>query len=416
MNICFINPNRHTQWGKPPLGLLQVATACQKAGHNVRLLDATLLDDSPGEILEYCSAIGAEAIGITAMSTDYHQALNIARKFKTEHPEIKVILGGVHSSIFPFECLDTRLFDVVVQGEGEKVILKILEELKEGNTRRIYSASEPVNLFELPIPNYSLLRVTEYKPRYPHGRHGRWISAITSRGCPYNCTFCSKAVHGREFRGMRSDDVIALIKNLIRGWGIQDITFYDDVFTLDKRRVENICNLIISHGININWECESHINSADLTMMQLMKIAGCHTLYYGIETGSQKILDNLHKGIDRERIERAVRLTKAAGIKVVGYFMFGNPGESRSTIEETMQFVADLKLDHAQFTICSPLPGSELFNQYKPEEFDNPVDWSRYQYLGDTTDPAMIVTNGLSREYILEAVRLGNEVFAKKAN
>lgn len=206
-----------------------------------------------------------------------------------------------------------------------------------------------------------------------------------------------------------------MIEKLQNDYGIMDIWFCDDIFTLDRKRLWNICNNIINRGIKINWECESHINAADLDILTSMQRAGCHTIWYGIETGSQRILDNIKKGIDLSQVRYAVSLTKKAGLNVAGYFMLGTPGESWDTIEHTIQFAQELGLDHAQFSVFCPMPGSAIYNDYIKNCHIKP-DWHDYQYLGDSQTPVMMLENGLNPKSVLKVVNYANSLFDKKGD
>jgi anaerobic magnesium-protoporphyrin IX monomethyl ester cyclase len=414
MKIVFINPNYHNRSGRPPLGLLSIASVCKEAGHSVNILDANILNLDAANVAEW--TYGYDLVGITSTTPSIGEAMSIARYIKASQPYKPIVLGGVHASVFPDECYDTGLFNAVIVGEGESAILEYLSYLASvpspRKDNRVMVRNHIIDLNSIPIPDYSLLDIDSYRPQYPHGQHGKWISASTSRGCPYTCSFCVKAVSGNKFRCMNSDRVIALLSDLTQKYGVQDITFYDDLFTLDSKRVHDICSWIISNKVDLSWTCESRVTVNDTDLLNLMAMAGCRMIYYGIESGNQNILRNLSKGITISQICNAVKVTHEAGIKAAGYFMLGCPGETKETMQQTIQFAHDLGLDHAQFSVCSPLPGSKLYEQYVKAGYPVP-DWSNFQYLGDVDKP-MFTSKELSKEDIESAVKEANEAWQVK--
>jgi anaerobic magnesium-protoporphyrin IX monomethyl ester cyclase len=404
MKVLFINPNTHSGSARPPLGLLSVATVCKQAGHEVKILDANLLNLSLSEVCQ--EAYSYPVIALTAMTPVYHEAKAIAEALFFK----RTILGGVHASIFPEECI--KSFDCVVAGEGEHAILTILDGIQEGKPcKGIYDTRlSPVNLNELPLPDYSLIEIDQYKPRYPHGKYTPWTTASTSRGCIYHCRFCSKAVFGKKFRALSPTKTLELISRLQADYGIRDITFYDDLFTCDLGRVMEICHRMINRKMGISWTCESRVNMATPEALCLMEMAGCRLIYYGLESGNQTILRRLNKGTNLDQIRLAVKLTQEAGIQAAGYFMLGAPGETPDTIQQTLDFAKSLNLDHAQFSVCSPLPGSRLYQDYI-EQGNLVPDWHNCKYLGNGDKP-MFTSGELSKDYIEKAVNDANEMFS----
>lgn len=408
MKIAFVNPNRHTQWNKPPLGLLSVATMCQQTGHEVVIIDANLHNLSPEAIANKVKK--CHLVGVTAMTPNIVEAIAINDAIKILNPVALTVLGGAHASSFALDCL-LEGFDFVVVGEGEGAMLDILKDVENGRRCGIYTKF--VDYRYLPIPNYELLNIPAYTPRYPHGRYGLWTSASISRGCPFLCTFCSKEIFGYKYRSMRTVDVLKMVETLVNEYHVKEITFYDDIFTVEKKRVVDICMSLIDKGIKVAWECESRVNIADYEVMLWMQKAGCHSIYYGIESGVQGLLNDVSKNVTLDQIRRAIRMTKEAGINPVGYFMLGLPGETRETVQMTLDFCAELELDHAQFSVCCPLPGSKLFKDMFGGKRFELKDWASFQYLGDVVTTTYM-QDGLTKEYLESAVKEANVRFAKK--
>ena len=393
MNIVFVNPPTDHPYPKPPLGLLQVATACQNAGHDVRILDADLLKLTCDEIVQ--DVADADIVGLTAMTPTYRAASKIAMRLKSE-TGVRTMIGGVHASIFPEALRGTGLYDIVVTGEGERATEALA-------LNGIYRSPELAYDY-IPTPDYSLLDVAAYKPRYPHGQRTPWTAVHTSRGCPFQCTFCSKAVFGSKYRAMPVVRLYGLLRTLVDVYGVRDITFYDDEFTLDKERLRLLCAALVGHGIGLTWTCEARVDLVNSEQLAHMGAAGCRLVYFGLESGNQDILNTLRKGTTLDQARHAVHMCHSVGIQTAAYFMLGAPGETMQSIQDTLDFAEELQLNHAQFSICTPLPGSKLYEQY-----GSPCVG---QYLGNGAVPVMV--DGAVAERVVEAVEEGNRRWARE--
>jgi radical SAM superfamily enzyme YgiQ (UPF0313 family) len=357
LKVVLINPSTNTEYPQPPLGLLSIGTVCLEAGHKVRIIDANANRLTHGDIVKQVRT--ADVVGITATSLAYSEAKILAGAIKLVYPGVHIIIGGVHATVATSEVIDSGLFDSVVVGEGENVIA---EALADRNDRTVWKAKDAVELDDMLPLNYELLE--GFVPKMSYGRHQPFMPMFTSRGCPFSCSFCSKAVFGKNYRVKKLNLVMADIKRLNAGYGIREIKFYDDVFTLDKLRTQDLALMIGGH---IDWSCMTRVNLVDKPTLKIMAQNGCHHIAYGIESGDPEILKGISKNITIEQIEQAVRYSKEAGLKVIGYFMLGAPGETAETIQKTVDFAIDLGVDHAQFSVATALPGSELYEQVAPE-------------------------------------------------
>jgi anaerobic magnesium-protoporphyrin IX monomethyl ester cyclase len=402
LKIVFINPNRHQGAGRPPLGLLSVASTCRAFGHSVRILDADMLNLEARQI----RIADEEVVGLTAMTPTIAEAFKIAGVLRGIGYAGRIILGGVHASIFPDAMAHTGLFDTIIAGPGERAIIQYLLDIKTNSVKQTYNM--PVDMRDIPLPDYSILPVLSYKPRYPHGLAGPWTCASTSRGCPYHCTFCSKAVFGNKYQAMDTSRVMDVLYKLVKNYGIKDITFYDDEFTLNHDRVLDFCDSLIRRKLDLKWTCEARVNLVDEELISAMQQAGCRLINYGIESGSQSVLDSLRKDITIEQVRTAVALTRRYGIRASGYFMLGCPGETKETVSQTVEFAQSLELDHAQFSVCWPLPGSELYNEYIKTHAA--PDWTKVGYLGGCVE-VPFATFELPAEWVLKAVETANGIF-----
>jgi anaerobic magnesium-protoporphyrin IX monomethyl ester cyclase len=239
-----------------------------------------------------------------------------------------------------------------------------------------------VDLDSLPFLAYHLLPWKKYRPHPPHGRALPFAVIITSRGCPYNCAYCSKPVFGRKFRAQSPERVVAELAYYRDKLGVREFAFYDDVFTLNKQRARDISEGILRKGLKMHWSCETRVNLVDRELLRHMKQAGCYSIAYGIESASEEILGSLCKDIELGQVEEAVGMTHEAGIQTVGYFMLGSPGETPATVKKTIDFARKLKLDFAQFSITTPFPGTRLYDLYmKGREGEN-IPWESFVYAG----------------------------------
>ncbi len=420
MKLLLINPSSHTKYPSPPLGLLQLAACVEEAGHEVKIADMNL---KPIFSLDW-----ADVIGITAVTPNVNEAIRIARIIKLgKRKEQTIILGGPHATILPEETLKAGAFDIVVAGEGDIVFPELINQMAN-NSR--YGIDDIPNLYcktgeylwetiqedvtcdlnKLPMPDYSLIDLSRYHPHPPHGRKKPWLPMITSRGCPYGCAFCSKPVFGSEYRALSAENVWLQLQSM-EADGIREVTFYDDVFTLETQRVIDICDGMMQRELNIDWSCETRTHLVSPRLLYSMEKAGCFLIAYGIESGSQPILNSLNKGINLEQVAQAIAYTREQHIQTIGYFMIGNPGETKEDIDKTIQFAIDLKLDYAQFAITTPLPGSQLYEQYLVSSHQMP-NWDAFQYanMGKATIP-MFNGQNLSTDDIRKALSDANKRF-----
>ncbi|HTY81629.1 MAG TPA: radical SAM protein [Dehalococcoidales bacterium] len=411
LKIALVNPPQFTRYPQPPLGLALVAAVLEKAGHEVSLLDANAAQLSPEAILLLVS--GSDVVGLTAMTPTISTALNIARLIKKAHPAVKIIMGGAHATMLPKETMESGPdIDVIIRGEGDETTVELLQTLearkplesvrgiayRDGGIKFTEERPCLADMDTLPFPAYHLLPWKSYQPHPPHGLRKPFAAVVTSRGCPYHCAYCSKPVFGTKFRAQSPERVLTELEYIQKTLGAKEIAFYDDSFTLDKKRVHAITDKIIAARLKLAWSCETRVNLVDKELLKHMKEAGCYSVAYGIESASPEIIKVLHKDTTIPQVEEAVRATHEAGIDVVGYFMIGSPGETPETIRQTIDFARKLRVDFAQFSVTTPFPGTELYEIYMQNRKE-PVSWDSFVYAG-TDNPTMPVfeSDKLSRE------------------
>lgn len=364
MKITFINPSQRTRYPQPPIGLALLAGIAKSRGHKVQIVDLNVNNEPK------FNPVLSDLIGITAMTPTIVEAQKLLKSMSWL--ACKKVIGGVHPTIFPE---DNTNVDYVVRGEGENFLDYLFE--------KINTPPRVDSLDLLPYPAYSLLEMDRYKPHPPHGKYGKWLPMLTSRGCPYKCSFCSKAVFGNKYRHMSPIRVVEEIKYYIGRYKVREIGFYDDVFTMNESHTLDLLELLGPLGIK--WSCETRVNLVNEQLLKSMKKAGCYSISYGLESGSQKILNTISKDITLDQNRKAILLTHKAGIESVGYFMVGAPNEGVLDIAKTVEFSKSIPLDYAQFSIAMPLPGSELYSIWSSNH--PTTDWSKFHYEGSSDSP-----------------------------
>jgi anaerobic magnesium-protoporphyrin IX monomethyl ester cyclase len=294
--------------------------------------------------------------------------------------------------------------DVIVKGEGEETTKELVEAIGRGiplngvkgitfrgGNEMIDTDPRPFikNIDDIPFPSRDLLPMSLYE-----FNGVGYTTMLTSRGCPFKCSFCSSSrLFGGYWRGRSPENVLREMKIIYDEYSVRNIEFLDDTFTLNQKRAEKICDGIIEQGWDISWGASSRVDTLSRKLVEKMKKAGCWILFLGIESGSQRILDAMRKGITIEQAKKAVRMVKEAGIRVLGSFIIGFPQDTLETIRETIKFAKRLNLDYAQFSILTPYPGTPLFDYVKGSNMLLTEDWSRYT----ATEP-IIRIEGLSEE------------------
>jgi anaerobic magnesium-protoporphyrin IX monomethyl ester cyclase len=381
--ISLINPDAPVEVVKklgistPPLGLGYLASVLRKSGFRVRILDNAVENLSIDEIIKKVK--DSFIVGITSTTPTFSSALRYACAIKERLPHIFVILGGVHVSFRPYDAFPC--VDAVCIGEGERTIVEVAERVEgdeslngvEGVFYKDAKDSTKVvanlprgrieNLDSIPFPAYDLMPLEKYTLL---GKRLNNFPMITSRGCPFKCRYCSSSLFmGHKFRMRSADNVVDEIEWLVEDFGAKHIAFGDDTFTFNKKRVEEICDKIVRRKLDISWSCSSRVDTINVGMLKSMKRAGCSAIYYGVESVSEKVLNYYKKKIKLEQVKRAVEITKKIGILTICSFIIGAPFETKKDMKDTLKFALELDPDYAQFSILTPYPGTDIYNEAK---------------------------------------------------
>lgn len=389
MKILLINPPRWNELvGKnpsiiekhrgfnPPLGLLYLASAIKKmTNYKLEVVDTQPLKWSYSRLREYLEGKSFDVIGIPVMSFTLVDAYKTARLIKKINPVTKVVFGGTHIHLFPSETINLEGIDFAFMGEAEFSFVKFLKCLnnpsqycevpgliyKNKNGEIIKNDFVPLdNLDEVFFPDRSLLNIKSYNSLL--SKESLSTTIISSRGCPFRCAFCDRPLSPitSRFRYRSYENVVDEICECLE-LGIKDFLFYDDTFTVNKKRVLDICEEIIKRNLNIRWDIRTRVDTVDEEMLKLLKRAGCTAIHYGVESGNDRILKVIKKGYKVEKVKETFKLTKKVGINTLAYFMIGLPTENKRNIQESFDLAKELKPEYVHFTIFSPYPGTELY-------------------------------------------------------
>lgn len=381
-----------------PMGLGYIAAVLLEEGFKVSLLDPENERIGFEGIRKRIREEAPDIVGISCVTPTFSNAQKVAKIVK-EEIRCLIVLGGVHASALPEQTLGNYPeFDIVVIGEGEYTMRELCEAIqsdrkeldnikgiafrKNGRVIKTPPREWISDLDGLPFPARHLVNMEGYKIQ-PHMNIGKKTATmITSRGCPFNCIFCSAHINmGRGYRPHSPKRVIAEIEHLKQNYGIQHIYFHDDTITVQKDRVAEICNLLLAKKIGISWICMARVNSLSEDLAALMKKAGCYGIGFGVESGDETVLKNIKKGITLEQCRAAYRYCKKFGIRTYATLMFGNPGETKESAEKTIKFAIELDPDIAMFYVLTPFPGSEVFNMYNKKLFQASEDFDSYNIL-----------------------------------
>ncbi len=383
----FCPSNDRSIFRFPPLGLGYIASHLKQHSISVDLVDCTFLTQE--EALEKIRNSDPKIIGIYSMFSMKNKAIQMAKLLR-KNCEL-LVAGGPLPTLNIEDFLQD--FDIVVIGEGEETTLELAHGLDKGDdlTRVKGIAYMKNNRVELnpprgfiedldniPFPARELFDNQAYKSYYSQRFKYTVTSMITSRGCPFNCDFCSRPIFGNRFRTRSAANIVDEMERVLT-LDYDRIWFADDCFTLERKRLIEICNEIAQRGITIEWECLSRVDTIDREVTDKMKRAGCVRMFFGIESGNNSVLALMKKQANTKQAKEAVGVTKLSGIQVGAFFILGYPGENDETVLDTVRFASSLPLDYLSFTFPYPIPGTPLYARLKDRIVDD--DWTEPKSL-----------------------------------
>ncbi len=335
-----------------PLGLMYLASCLRDAGYDARItnLAGHSTESWKSKIKE------ADLYGIQLYTPTSKLGIDIAEYIKEKFPGKPLICGGAHPSALP-ESHELKIFDNIVVGEGEVSIVKIADAYRnKKKIPRIIRNDFMKDLDSIPLPAWDLVDIIGFHRKVDDHR---CFGIMGSRGCSFDCAFCDQAIMGNKVRFRSIDNIVCEIKEAISRYGVRHFEFFDDMFTVRKSRLVEFKEK--TKGFNIGYRCNGRTDILTKDTYVLLKESGCKVVCFGIESGSQKILDKMSKKNTVENNYKAIKIAQDAGLVVIGYFMIGFPGETSETIEESIEFVERSEIDQAQFYTFVPLPGCDVY-------------------------------------------------------
>jgi len=365
----------------PPLGLLSLGAVLENSGYEVKVYDSDLRNSNMEQLVGYVKDYNPDFVGIYCNTSNYHRVASYAENIK-KIKNYPICLGGPHPVIEPAEILKNKNIDYVIMGEGEMTIIEFFEFLNgkkdlglvKGLAFKNNDGSIVVNqrreliqeLDSLPMPARHLVEMEKYRPSPHHYKELPMATMIVSRGCPFGCLYCaSRNIWGRNYRTRSVPKVIEEIKFLIDKYKIKNINFWDDLWGAKPGWTEEFCRRMIDEKIKISWSCERRVDTVNLETLKMMKKAGCYSIFYGIESFDQECLDAVNKGIKVEQAQKAMELTKKAGIEVRANFILGLPNETPEKVKAMVKKICKINPDYIKFNILTPYPGTALYQEVK---------------------------------------------------
>ena len=398
-HVTLVNPpypsGSHQHPPFTPLGLGYLAAVLEKNNYAVDVIDCQALGISYDEFKHELSKRQPTIVGMTSTTLTYKSALKITKIAKEVHPDCLTVLGGCHVTFWDENALkECPSLDVVVRKEGETTILELVQRIEAGKSFNdllgitcrdgesfIRNPDRPYieDLDSLPFPAHHLWPLDRLK------KYGDvMFPLMTSRGCVFWCEFCSAVrMFGRRYRMRSAKNVVDEMEHLHKTFGSSTFTFYDDAFTVDPARVEEICKELHDRNLKLTWDCGTRVDMVNKEMLQKMKDAGCIAVWFGVEAGSQLVLDKMGKGFTAQLTKNAFKMAQDVGLMTIASVVFGFPGETKETAMETIKFIQEINPDDVGFYIATPYPGTPMAEQVKQNGWLRVTDFDRY----DTATP-----------------------------
>ncbi|MBZ9570980.1 B12-binding domain-containing radical SAM protein [Methanobrevibacter sp. TMH8] len=454
-DVLLINPIDNTAvknglgLNVPPLNLMYLGGMLEENSFSVKILDDDLYQEGSEKISNIVSKIDPLVVGVTATTATIKESLKYIRAVKEKLPNALTVIGGPHSTFLPVETLNEEPnLDVVVIGEGEETLVEVADKYSiyenienfsdiKGIVYRDRISSGRIDSAAIDSNNVDIDRISSdgiYKGRnHNEGFHGEQIKIneprplikdldslpfparhlipfksyklsnqaggmITSRGCPYSCNYCSSSlIMGKKFRTRSPDNVVDELEVLVDKYGLKDVAFLDDIFMLNKKRAKLIADEIKRRNIDVSFVASSRVNTVDKSLLESLKNVGMKTLYCGVESGSQRVLDLMKKGITLQQARDAFKTAKEVGVDVIGSFILGYPGETSKEMDETINFSIELDPDYSQYSILTPFPGTPIHSQLNDGNLLSTNGWDDYTVLKSVINYEKL---GLSKSFV----------------
>ena len=406
MKITLVNPpyppSVHSHPPFIPLGLAYLGAVAEKAGHEVTVIDCQAEKLTYETFRSRITKTPSDVIGVTSTTLLYKSAMQLITIVKEIQPQAVTMLGGSHGTFWDENALsEYPSLDVVVRKEGEQTFIELLTKLqtkanfsevlgvtfrKDGKIIRTPDRPFLEDLDSLPFPAHHLLPLNALK------HNGKILFPLfTSRGCVYWCDFCSTVrMFGRGYRMRSPKNVVDEMQLVHDKYGVGQVTFYDDAFSVNRERVVKICEELHSRKLDMTWDCGTRVDMVDRDLLKTMYNAGCIAVWLGVESGSEAMLGAMNKRIKLDQTRTAYKTAHEVGLMTIANTVLGFPGETEQTAWETIRFIKELNPDDVGFYVATPYPGTPMYEQVKANGWLKVTDFDKYDTAGPTFEtPSM---------------------------
>ncbi len=413
MKITLVNPpypaSVHSHPAFIPLGLAYLGAVAEQAGHQVTVIDCQAEKLSPETFKARFLQTPSDLVGVTATTLLYKTAMQLITLAKQLQPQAVTVLGGSHGTFWDQNAIEEYpALDVVVRREGEQTFLELIDKLESQSSlkdvlgvtyrdgdKSVRNLDRPFieDLDSLPFPAHHLFPLEKLK------HNGKIIfPLVSSRGCVYWCDFCSTVrMFGRGYRMRSPGNVVDEMQLIHDKYGVDQVTFYDDAFSVDRDRVVKICQQLHERKLQLKWDCGTRVDMVDRELMKTMRDAGCFAVWLGVESGSEIILGAMNKKIKIDQTKLAYKTAHELGLMTIANVVLGFPGETEQTARQTIKLVKELNPDDVGFYIATPYPGTPMYEEVIKKGWLRVTDFDKYDTAGPTFE-----TPTLSMEKVAE--------------
>ena len=403
-----------------PYATLCLAAVCEQYGYtDIKVIDTEVRELTAREIVDIARSYGPDVVGITVHSITRTYCSDLLNAIRKDCGNATLVAGGPHVKLYPGDLVENGAADYCVSGEADFAFADLVRAIDRGesleeipnmvfrrNGETVHVPDRPMiqDMDSLPYPSFHLIAddMRRYHPQVMIYRRRPWTILLSSRGCPYSCTFCPSARMWakRKWRMHSAEYVVGMMEHVQREFGIREVCFNDCSFAINRKRVYRICELIKERGLRMTWSANVNLEGLDdQDMLCRMREAGCWLVSCGIETGNDEIMKSIRKPLTIAEAEATLRMIDRAGIRIRGYFMLGHLKDTQDTIQQTIDFSKAMPLYSANYSILSPIPGSEI---YEALAGSNPeCEWSLSSWGGDKRDK-LFAAEGLTADYLLD--------------
>jgi anaerobic magnesium-protoporphyrin IX monomethyl ester cyclase len=421
MKVTFVYPRASYFYDRTPylpLGIAYLAANIQDVVDGIECVDGNILS---GESYEQAIAtINSDLICISATLLQMKEAARIANEIKARHPSSQVVIGGYGPHSLPLSDLfQMGKFDIFVKGEGELTLREVVDCLKRDgdlgavsnlvfahNNEVISTKPNPelLRLDSLPLPDRTFFDVPSYQRIWKQSTGMTSLHMITSRGCPFDCTFCDKTLTGRKYRSRAPKLIVDEMEQLWQRYQPDDIFLFDDLFTLRREQVLRVCREIKQRGLSLKWSAQGRVGLVNLEVLSALKDAGCAELFFGVESGSNRILSFFKKGFTREQVIKTFAACQEVGLRAGAYLIVGVPGETKEDIDLTIDLMQKIKPSLVNFSFLTPFPNTQLHQD--TAQWIGQRDWTQWDDFTKTVyNYPFEVDPRVSRQRILQAYK-----------